>query len=63
LTRYTIPFNVTGLPGMSVCCGFSSAGLPIGMQIVAPPFREDVVFQVAAAYEGVTEWHKRSPPL
>jgi aspartyl-tRNA(Asn)/glutamyl-tRNA(Gln) amidotransferase subunit A len=63
LTRYTIPFNVTGLPDMSICCGFSSGGLPIGMQIVAPPFREDLVFQVASAYEGVTEWHKRNPPL
>ncbi|HEY7164871.1 MAG TPA: amidase [Candidatus Binatia bacterium] len=63
LTRYTIPFNVTGLPDMSICCGFSSGGLPIGMQIVAPPFREDVVFQVAAAYEGATEWHKRQPTL
>ncbi|HTF92341.1 MAG TPA: amidase [Verrucomicrobiae bacterium] len=62
LTRYTIPFNVTGLPDMSVCCGFSSSGLPIGMQVVAPPFREDVVFQVAAAYESNTEWHKRNPP-
>lgn len=63
LTRYTIPFNVTGLPDMSVCCGFSSKGLPIGMQIVAPPFREDLVFQVANAYERNTEWHKRNPPL
>jgi aspartyl-tRNA(Asn)/glutamyl-tRNA(Gln) amidotransferase subunit A len=63
LTRYTIPFNVTGLPDMSVCCGYSSAGLPIGMQIVAPAFREDVVFQVAEAYERNTEWHKRNPPL
>jgi aspartyl-tRNA(Asn)/glutamyl-tRNA(Gln) amidotransferase subunit A len=63
LTRYTIPFNVTGLPDMSICCGFSSGGLPIGMQIVAPPFREDVVFQVAEAYERATEWHKRNPPL
>lgn len=63
LTRYTIPFNVTGLPDMSVCCGFSSKGLPIGMQIVAPPFREDLVFQVANAYEQNTEWHKRNPPL
>jgi aspartyl-tRNA(Asn)/glutamyl-tRNA(Gln) amidotransferase subunit A len=63
LTRYTIPFNVTGLPDMSVCCGFSSTGLPIGMQIVAPPFREDVVFQLAEAYERNTNWHKRNPPL
>jgi aspartyl-tRNA(Asn)/glutamyl-tRNA(Gln) amidotransferase subunit A len=63
LTRYTIPFNVTGLPDMSICCGFSSSGLPIGMQVVAPPFREDVVFQVAGAYESSTQWHTRNPPL
>jgi aspartyl-tRNA(Asn)/glutamyl-tRNA(Gln) amidotransferase subunit A len=63
LTRYTIPFNVTGLPAISICCGFSLTGLPIGMQIVAPPFREDLVLQVAEAYERNTEWHKRNPPL
>jgi aspartyl-tRNA(Asn)/glutamyl-tRNA(Gln) amidotransferase subunit A len=63
LTRYTIPFNVTGLPDMSLCCGFSSSGLPIGMQVVAAPFREDIVFQVADAYESNTEWHTRNPPL
>ena len=63
LTRYTIPFNVTGLPDMSICCGFSSSGLPIGMQVVAAPFREDIVFQVADAYESNTEWHTRNPPL
>jgi aspartyl-tRNA(Asn)/glutamyl-tRNA(Gln) amidotransferase subunit A len=63
LTRYTIPFNVTGLPDISICCGFSSSGLPIGMQIVAPSFREDMVFQVADAYERATEWHNRKPPI
>jgi aspartyl-tRNA(Asn)/glutamyl-tRNA(Gln) amidotransferase subunit A len=63
LTRYTIPFNVTGLPTISVCCGFSSSGLPIGMQISAPPFQEGRVFQVAHAYERVAEWYKRTPQL
>jgi len=63
LTRYTIPFNVTGLPTISVCCGFSSCGLPIGMQISAPPFQEGRVFQVAHAYERVAEWYKRTPQL
>ncbi len=63
LTRYTIPFNVTGLPTMSICCGFSSSGLPIGMQISAPPFQEGTVFQVADAYEKVAEWYKRNPQL
>ncbi|MGH7826618.1 MAG: amidase [Candidatus Binatia bacterium] len=63
LTRYTIPFNVTGLPTISICCGFSSSGLPIGMQISAPPFQEGVLFQVAHAYERAAEWYKRKPQL
>jgi aspartyl-tRNA(Asn)/glutamyl-tRNA(Gln) amidotransferase subunit A len=63
LTRYTIPFNVTGLPTISVCCGFSSSGLPIGMQISAPPFQEGKVLQVAHAYERAAEWYKRKPQL
>jgi aspartyl-tRNA(Asn)/glutamyl-tRNA(Gln) amidotransferase subunit A len=63
LTRYTIPFNVTGLPTISICCGFSSSGLPIGMQISAPPFKEGTLFQVAHAYETAAEWYRRSPQL
>jgi len=63
LTRYTIPFNVTGLPTISLCCGFSSADLPIGMQIAAPSFMEGRVFQVANAYEKAAQWYKRKPPL
>ena len=63
LTRYTIPFNVTGLPTISVCCGFSSSDLPIGMQISAPPFQEGKVLQVAHAYERTAEWYKRNPQL
>ncbi|HSE87084.1 MAG TPA: amidase [Candidatus Binatia bacterium] len=63
LTRYTIPFNVTGLPTISVCCGFSSSGLPIGMQISAPSFKEGTLFQVAHAYETAAEWYKRNPQV
>lgn len=63
LTQCTIPFNVTGLPAISTCCGFSSSGLPIGMQIVAGPFQEGVVFQVAHAYEKAAEWYKRKPQI
>ncbi|MCY4440266.1 MAG: amidase, partial [Deltaproteobacteria bacterium] len=48
-TRCTIPFNVTGLPVLSVCCGFNAAGLPLGLQIVGPCFQEGLVFQVAHA--------------
>ncbi|HUK39770.1 MAG TPA: amidase [Candidatus Acidoferrales bacterium] len=63
LTRYTIPFNVTGLPTISVRCGFSSSGLPIGMQISAPPFQEGRLFQVGHAYERAAGWYKRRPPV
>ena len=59
----TIPFNVTGLPALSVCCGFSSSGLPIGMQIAAPAFQEGAVFRVAHAYERAAKWYERKPPL
>ncbi|MBI2087237.1 MAG: aspartyl/glutamyl-tRNA amidotransferase subunit A [Deltaproteobacteria bacterium] len=63
LTRYTIPFNVTGLPAASICCGFSSLGLPIGMQMATRPFQEGVLFQVAHAYEKAAEWYRRKPQL
>lgn len=63
LTQCTIPFNVTGLPALSLCCGFSSSGLPIGMQIVGGVFQEKVVFQVAHAYEKAAEWYTRKPQL
>jgi aspartyl-tRNA(Asn)/glutamyl-tRNA(Gln) amidotransferase subunit A len=58
-----IPFNVTGLPALSVCSGFSKSGLPLGLQVVAGSFQEQLVFQVAHAYERLTEWHKRRPAL
>lgn len=62
-TRCTIPFNVTGLPVLSVCCGYNAAGLPLGLQIVGPCFQEGLVFQVAHAYEQAAKWHERKPRL
>jgi len=62
-TTCTIPFNVTGLPAISVCCGFSSSGLPIGLQIVGGAFQEGMVFQVAHAYEQSAKWYERRPRL
>lgn len=62
-TLCTIPFNITGLPALSVCCGFSSSGLPIGMQIIGKPFDEVTVLQVADAYERAAPWSKRKPQL
>jgi aspartyl-tRNA(Asn)/glutamyl-tRNA(Gln) amidotransferase subunit A len=61
LLRNTRPFNVWGLPAISVPCGFTKAGLPIGLQIAGPHWREDLVLRLAAAYERATEWHKREP--
>jgi aspartyl-tRNA(Asn)/glutamyl-tRNA(Gln) amidotransferase subunit A len=59
--RNTSPFNVYGWPTVSVPCGFTSAGLPIGMQISGPDGSEARVLQVAHAYEQATTWHLRRP--
>jgi len=56
-------FNVYGIPAVSVPCGFTSAGLPVGLMIAGPRFSEARVLALAAAYERATEWHKRRPPL
>jgi aspartyl-tRNA(Asn)/glutamyl-tRNA(Gln) amidotransferase subunit A len=62
-TPNTRPFNVLGLPTISVPCGFTRTGLPIGMQVIGPHGREATVLQLAHAYEQATEWHKRKPNL
>jgi aspartyl-tRNA(Asn)/glutamyl-tRNA(Gln) amidotransferase subunit A len=59
----TSPFNVYGWPTISVPCGFSAAGLPIGLQISGPPGRDAVVLQVAHAYEQATQWHHQVPKM
>jgi aspartyl-tRNA(Asn)/glutamyl-tRNA(Gln) amidotransferase subunit A len=63
LLRNTRPFNVWGLPAISVPCGFTDAGLPIGLQIAGPHWSEPTVLSLAYAYEQVTEWHRRRPPF
>ena len=63
LARLTRPFNLGGLPAISVPCGFTSAGMPIGLQLAGRPFEEAAVLRVAHAYEQATDWHKRRPPL
>jgi aspartyl-tRNA(Asn)/glutamyl-tRNA(Gln) amidotransferase subunit A len=50
------------LPALSLPCGFSNDGLPIGLQIVGRPFDEATVLRVGHAYEQATEWHRRRPP-
>jgi aspartyl-tRNA(Asn)/glutamyl-tRNA(Gln) amidotransferase subunit A len=59
LLRNTRPFNVWGLPAISIPCGFTQSGLPIGLQIAGPHWREDLVLRLAHAYEQATAWHKR----
>jgi aspartyl-tRNA(Asn)/glutamyl-tRNA(Gln) amidotransferase subunit A len=61
LLRNTRPFNVWGLPAISLPCGFTENGLPIGLQIAGPSWREDLVLRLAFAYEQATAWHKRRP--
>lgn len=60
---FTIPVNLAGLPGLSLPCGFSESGLPIGLQIIGKPWDEATLFQVASAYEEATPWHTRSAPI
>jgi aspartyl-tRNA(Asn)/glutamyl-tRNA(Gln) amidotransferase subunit A len=62
-TRNTFPFDVNGLPAISVPCGFTGSGLPIGLQIVGAPFAEPTILALANAYEQATDWHSRRPPV
>ncbi|MFA4902370.1 MAG: Asp-tRNA(Asn)/Glu-tRNA(Gln) amidotransferase subunit GatA [Desulfobaccales bacterium] len=60
---FTISANLGGIPGISVPCGFSSGGLPIGLQLLGPVFGEADLFQVAYAFEQATDFHRRKPPF
>jgi aspartyl-tRNA(Asn)/glutamyl-tRNA(Gln) amidotransferase subunit A len=60
---FTIPVNLAGLPGISVPCGFTNSGLPIGMQLIGKPLDEATLIRIAHAYEQATEWHKRKPAV
>jgi aspartyl-tRNA(Asn)/glutamyl-tRNA(Gln) amidotransferase subunit A len=58
--RNTVPFNTYGLPAVTIPCGASRLGLPVGLQIVGPPFGEVTILAVAHAFERATDWHTRS---
>lgn len=59
----TVPVNLAGLPALSLPCGWTPQDLPIGLQIIAAPFAEALLFQIAAAFEAATAFHHRKPPL
>lgn len=61
--QFTRPFSLSGNPALSLPCGFSEDGLPIGLQIVGRPFDENLIFQVGTGYEMATTWHERRAPL
>ncbi|NTV52351.1 MAG: Asp-tRNA(Asn)/Glu-tRNA(Gln) amidotransferase subunit GatA [Candidatus Firestonebacteria bacterium] len=58
---YTISVNLAGLPGLSVPCGFTSAGLPVGLQLIGKAFEEGALLRAAQAYQSLTDWHARRP--
>jgi aspartyl-tRNA(Asn)/glutamyl-tRNA(Gln) amidotransferase subunit A len=60
---YTVSANLAGIGGIAFPCGFSAGGLPIGLQLQAPPFAEERLLRAAHMYQQATDWHQRRPPL
>jgi len=60
---YTLSANLAGIPGLSIPCGMSKSGLPIGLQLLGPHFAEEQLLRAARMYEGATEWHMKKPSL
>ncbi|MFQ5954491.1 MAG: amidase [Kiloniellales bacterium] len=63
LTRFTFPFSWVGVPGLSIPCGFTAEGLPIGMQLHGRRWTEGLLLRMGVAYQRRTDWHLRRPPL
>jgi aspartyl-tRNA(Asn)/glutamyl-tRNA(Gln) amidotransferase subunit A len=61
--EYHGPFNLTGLPTLSVPCGFSEKNLPIALQLVGKPFDELTVLRAGYTYQQNTDWHEQRPPI
>ncbi len=60
---FTIPFNLTGQPAMTICAGFGEGGLPVGIQLAARPFEDALLLRVCQAYEAATPWRATRPTL
>lgn len=63
LSRFFWVAPAGGLPALALPCGFSTDGLPLGIQLLAPPWREDLLFRLGRCYQQRTDWHRRQPPL
>ncbi len=61
MLRLTMPFNLAGLPAISLPCGFNHQGLPLGLQITGKPFEEGLILRIAHVYQQMTDWHRRLP--
>ena len=60
---FTLPASLAGVPGISFPVGIDGKGLPIGMQLIAPHFREDLLFKTTHIYQQATDWHKHKPEI
>jgi len=60
---YTLSANLAGLPGISIPAGLSESGLPIGLQLMAPPLEEERILRAARMYERETSWHTQRAPI
>jgi aspartyl-tRNA(Asn)/glutamyl-tRNA(Gln) amidotransferase subunit A len=60
---YTVSCNLAGIPGLSIPCGFTNTGLPVGLQLLGAPFEEEKLLRVARMYETATDWHTRRPKM
>ena len=60
---YTITANLAGIPGLSIPCGLTKSGLPIGLQLLAPAFAEENLLRTARVFERATDWHTRRPGI
>ena len=63
LIHFSGPFNLTGFPAVSIPCGFTPGGLPVGMQLIGKPWQEGAILAAAHAYQQATDWHRRLPAV